>query len=455
MFKIYNTLTKTLENFSPIDQNHVKIYVCGPTVYDKIHIGNARPLVVFDILVRLLRFLYPKVTYVRNITDVDDKINQRLISEKVSLQDLTKVTIRDFKQDSAALVNLVPDYEPKATDHISEMIEMIEKLISKGFAYVNKDNVLFNVKTFSDYGNLSKRLLEDMIPGSRIEVEDYKINTGDFVLWKPSEGNIPSWESPWGKGRPGWHIECSAMSKKYLGKEFDIHGGGADLVFPHHENEIAQSRCANDTKTLAKYWVHNGYVNIDNEKMSKSLKNFITISDLLENFKGETIRYFLLQAHYRAPLNFSYKSLEEANSSLSSLYRSVKGLNVNGDPDKEILNHLKSDINSPSILSRLHYLSEQSNKGSLEAAQLLKNSSPIIGLLESTTEDWFKTNTFLQKNNDTKNKLNEKYILELIDKRTNAKSIKDFKLADEIRNLLYDQGILLEDKIDGTDWRYK
>ncbi len=455
MFKIYNTLTKTLENFSPIDQNHIKIYVCGPTVYDKIHIGNARPLVVFDILVRLLRFLYPKVTYVRNITDVDDKINQRLISEKVSLQDLTKVTIRDFKQDSAALVNLVPDYEPKATDHISEMIEMIEKLISKGFAYVNKGNVLFNVKTFSEYGNLSKRLLEDMISGSRIEVEDYKINTGDFVLWKPSEGNIPGWESPWGKGRPGWHIECSAMSKKYLGKEFDIHGGGADLVFPHHENEIAQSRCANDTKTLAKYWVHNGYVNIDNEKMSKSLKNFITISDLLENFKGETIRYFLLQAHYRAPLNFSYESLKEANSSLSSLYRSVKGLNVNGDPDKEILNHLKSDINSPSILSRLHYLSEQSNKGSLEAAQLLKNSSPIIGLLESTTEDWFKTNTFLQKNNDTKNKLNEKYILELIDKRTNAKSIKDFKLADEIRNLLYDQGILLEDKIDGTDWRYK
>jgi len=455
MFKIYNTLTKTLENFSPIDQNHVKIYVCGPTVYDKIHIGNARPLVVFDILVRLLRFLYPKVTYVRNITDVDDKINQRLISEKVSLQDLTKVTIRDFKQDSAALVNLVPDYEPKATDHISEMIEMIEKLISKGFAYVNKGNVLFNVKTFSEYGNLSKRLLEDMISGSRIEVEDYKINTGDFVLWKPSEGNIPGWESPWGKGRPGWHIECSAMSKKYLGKEFDIHGGGADLVFPHHENEIAQSRCANDTKTLAKYWVHNGYVNIDNEKMSKSLKNFITISDLLKNFKGETIRYFLLQAHYRAPLNFSYESLKEANSSLSSLYRSVKGLNVNGDPDKEILNHLKSDINSPSILSRLHYLSEQSNKGSFEAAQLLKNSSPIIGLLESTTEDWFKTNTFLQKNNDTKNKLNEKYILELIDKRTNAKSVKDFKLADEIRNLLYDQGILLEDKIDGTDWRYK
>ena len=455
MFKIYNTLTKTLENFSPIDQNHVKIYVCGPTVYDKIHIGNARPLVVFDILVRLLRFLYPKVTYVRNITDVDDKINQRLISEKVSLQDLTKVTIRDFKQDSAALVNLVPDYEPKATDHISEMIEMIEKLISKGFAYVNKGNVLFNVKTFSEYGNLSKRLLEDMISGSRIEVEDYKINTGDFVLWKPSEGNIPGWESPWGKGRPGWHIECSAMSKKYLGKEFDIHGGGADLVFPHHENEIAQSRCANDTKTLAKYWVHNGYVNIDNEKMSKSLKNFITISDLLKNFKGETIRYFLLQAHYRAPLNFSYESLKEANSSLSSLYRSVKGLNVNGDPDKEILNHLKSDINSPSILSRLHYLSEQSNKGSFEAAQLLKNSSPIIGLLESTTEDWFKTNTFLQKNNDTNNKLNEKSILELIDKRTNAKSIQDFKLADEIRNLLYDQGILLEDKIDGTDWRYK
>ncbi len=454
MLKIYNTLSKKVENFIPIDKSHIKIYVCGPTVYDKIHIGNARPLVVFDTLVRLLKFKYPKVTYVRNITDVDDKINDRLLSEKITLDDLTSKTINDFQKDSTSLNNLGPDYEPKATEHISEMIKMIEDLILKKFAYLSKGHVLFNIKKFPDYGSLSNRTLEEMISGSRVEVADYKINPGDFVLWKPSEQNIPGWESPWGRGRPGWHIECSAMSKKYLGVQFDIHGGGADLIFPHHENEIAQSRCANNSNSLANYWMHNGYVNIDNVKMSKSLKNFVSISELLNRFKGETIRYFLLQSHYRAPLNFSNNSLLEANTSLSSLYRSVENLSVNGDPDKEILTNLEDDVNTPRVFSRLHYLSEQANKGSIEAAQLLKNSSPILGLLENTSDNWFKTNSF-NEDNLSINELTRKEILELIKKRTNAKIKKNFELADKIRRSLDDQGIVLEDNADGTDWRYK
>ena len=454
MLKIYNTLSKKIEDFIPIDKSHIKIYVCGPTVYDKIHIGNARPLVVFDTFVRLLKYKYPKVTYVRNITDVDDKINDRLISEKITLKDLTDKTIYDFQKDCTSLNNLHPDYEPRATEHISEMIKMTENLILNDFAYLSKGHVLFNIKKFPEYGSLSNRTLDEMISGSRVEVADYKINPGDFVLWKPSEQNIPGWESPWGRGRPGWHIECSAMSKKYLGVQFDIHGGGADLIFPHHENEIAQSRCANNSNSLANYWMHNGYVNIDNVKMSKSLKNFVSISELLNKFKGETIRYFLLQSHYRAPLNFSNNSLLEANTSLSSLYRSVEDLSVNGDPDKEILTNLEDDVNTPKVFSRLHYLSEQANKGSNEAAQLLKNSSPILGLLENTSDNWFKTNSFNQDDLSI-NKLTKRQILELIEKRANAKTKKDFELADKIRKSLDDEGIVLEDNANGTDWRYK
>ncbi len=454
MLKFYNTLSKKVEKFIPIDKSHIKIYVCGPTVYDKIHIGNARPLVVFDTLVRLLKFKYPKVTYVRNITDVDDKINDRLLSEKITLKDLTDKTINDFQKDSTSLNNLDPDYEPKATEHISDMIKMIEDLILNKFAYLSQGHVLFNIKKFPEYGSLSNRTLDEMISGSRVEVADYKINPGDFILWKPSEPNVPGWESPWGRGRPGWHIECSAMSKKYLGVQFDIHGGGADLIFPHHENEIAQSRCANNSNSLANYWMHNGYVNIDNVKMSKSLKNFVSISELLNRFKGETIRYFLLQSHYRAPLNFSNNSLLEASTSLSSLYRSVEDLSVNGDPDKEILTNLENDINTPRVFSRLHYLSEQANKGSIEAAQLLKNSSPILGLLENTSDNWFKTNSF-NEDDLSINKLTKKEILKLIIKRTNAKIKKDFELADKIRKYLDDQGIVLEDNAERTDWRYK
>ena len=455
MLSLYNTINRKIEEFVPINSRHVKMYVCGPTVYDKIHIGNARPLVVFDVLSRLLRYIYPKVTYVRNITDVDDKINNRLISENISLNRLTKITINDFVNDCYALNNLKPDFEPKATDHINEMIVMIQILLEKKYAYVVEGNVFFNIKKYKEYGHLSNRTLDEMISGSRIEVAKIKKNPGDFTLWKPSSKEIPGWESPWGIGRPGWHIECSAMSKKYLGEHFDIHGGGADLIFPHHENEIAQSTCANSSDAMANFWIHNGYVNIENQKMSKSLKNFVTIFDLLKNFKGEIIRFFLLQAHYRAPLNYNYNILEEINNSLSRLYRSVENVEINGAPDDIILKNLMSDLNTPKAIARAHYLSEQANKGSKEASQLLKNSSKILGILESNTDEWFKTS--IEKNSFSQQRISisKTEILNLIKKRSTAKLNKNFILADEIRSKLDKMGILLEDKSDGTDWRFK
>lgn len=292
--KLYNTAERKVMVFEPVDSGNIKIYACGPTVYDFIHIGNARPLVVFDILVRLLRKKYPKVTYVRNITDIDDKINKRAFEEGISISQLTNKTIKDFHHDCDSLRNLKPDFEPKATDHINEMIEMITTLIDKGFAYLSSKHVIFSIHKYKNYGSLSGRSLEEMVSGARVDVENYKENPGDFILWKPSSSDQPGWESPWGRGRPGWHIECSAMSKKYLGKHFDIHAGGLDLIFPHHENEIAQSCCANNKDVMANFWVHNGYVNSEGEKMSKSLGNFVTIRDLLSEFNGEVIRYALI-----------------------------------------------------------------------------------------------------------------------------------------------------------------
>ncbi|MDG1982834.1 MAG: cysteine--tRNA ligase, partial [Alphaproteobacteria bacterium] len=376
---LYNTLDRKLTVFNPIDSSNVRMYACGPTVYDYIHIGNARPLVVFDVLVRVLRTLYPKVTYVRNITDIDDKINNRALEKNISISDLTEETIKNFHIDCKSLGNLKPDEEPKATDHIDEIIDMIKKLISAGFAYVSSGHVLFSVVKYNKYGALSGRSLDDMISGSRVEVAAYKENPGDFVLWKPSVESLPGWNSPWGRGRPGWHIECSAMSKKYLGDQFDIHAGGLDLIFPHHENEIAQSCCANNSDVMANFWLHNGYVTLDGEKMSKSLGNFTTINKLLLDFDGESIRYALLQGHYRAPLSFSNKTLTEAKKSLSRLYRSVDGFEINGDPDQEIMEYLYQDLNTPKALARAHYLADQANKGSKECAQQLKNSSKVLG----------------------------------------------------------------------------
>ena len=450
---LYNTLQRQLSVFQPIDPKNVRVYACGPTVYDFIHIGNARPLVVFDVLVRLLRIIYPKVTYVRNITDIDDKINKRAIEKKINISELTNETIKIFHKDAHALGNLKPDFEPKATDHISEMIEMIEKLISNGFAYVSSGNVLFAVEKYKNYGALSGRSLSEMISGSRVEVAEYKKNPGDFILWKPSSEKLPGWNSPWGKGRPGWHIECSAMSKKYLGAQFDIHAGGLDLIFPHHENEIAQSCCANKSDIMANYWLHNGYVTSDGEKMSKSLGNFATINNLLLNFRGEAIRYALMQAHYRAPLSFSHKSLDEATKSLSRLYRAVEGLEVSDEQDTQIIDNLCDDLNSPKALARLHYLADEANKGSKECAQKLKNSSNILGILCNSTDEWFKFGEINSNEAIENSAMTEKEIDELIIKRKIAKDNKEYKKADQIREQLLEKNIQLEDKPDRTVWR--
>ena len=450
--KLYNTLERKLSNFNPIDPKNIKIYACGPTVYDFIHIGNARPLVIFDVLVRVLRNLYPKVTYVRNITDVDDKINQRAKEKKISISELTNLTIKNFHDDCLSLGNLIPEYEPKATDHINEMIEMIEKLIYKGFAYVSSNNVLFSIEKYNKYGELSGRSLDDMISGSRVNIAEYKKNPGDFILWKPSSDDLPGWDSPWGRGRPGWHIECSAMSKKYLGDHFDIHAGGSDLIFPHHENEIAQSCCANNSNLMANYWLHNGYVTSNGEKMSKSLGNFTTINNLLLNSDGESIRYSLLQAHYRAPLSFGNRTVNEANKSLSRLYRAVDGFDVDGESDKEILKNLSDDLSTPKALARAHFLADQANKGSKECAQKLKNSSLILGILSNSSENWFKygNSNLINKNVSS---INDEEINKLILERKIAKENKDFIKADQIRDVLLKSNIILEDKLDMTNWR--
>lgn len=451
--KLYNTAKRKVLLFKPIDIENVRIYACGPTVYDFIHIGNARPLVIFDILVRLLRKMYPSVTYVRNITDIDDKINKRAFDEGISISQLTNETIKNFHNDCDALGNLKPDFEPKATEHINEMIEMIKTLIDTGFAYLSSSHILFSIDRYKDYGSLSGRSLKEMISGSRVDVQDYKKNPGDFILWKPSSNNQPGWESPWGRGRPGWHIECSAMSKKYLGEHFDIHAGGLDLIFPHHENEIAQSCCANNTDVMANYWIHNGYVTSNGEKMSKSLGNFVSINDLLIDFAGETIRYALMQAHYRAPLNFSKKSLIEAKKSLARLYRATEGYEVDGEIDKEIIDNVNEDLNTPKALARAHYLADQSNKGSRECAQLLKNSSKILGFLSHSSDEWFKNRNNSKSLNSTDLKITEEEINSLILERYNAKNSKNFKKADEIRENLLKFNIILEDQPGKTIWR--
>ena len=446
MLKIYNTLSKKIEDFTPIDKSHIKIYVCGPTVYDKIHIGNARPLVVFDTFVRLLRYKYPKVTYVRNITDVDDKINDRLISEKITLKDLTDKTINDFQKDCRSLNNLYPDYEPRATEHISEMIKMIENLILNEFAYLSKGHVLFNIKKFPEYGSLSNRTLDEMISGSRVEIADYKINPGDFVLWKPSEQNIPGWESPWGRGRPGWHIECSAMSKKYLGVQFDIHGGGADLIFPHHENEIAQSRCANDTDVFANYWLHNAFITMSNEKMAKSQGNILKIKDFRNKVSGQVLRLALISAHYKQPLDWNDKLLEDCQNTIDKWYN-VYLLSEN-DLDDEIIQPLYDDINTPGYIANLHKLYDKANKGDEKDKQIFNSACNFIGLLQETKEEWL---------NHKKGKvdISEEEIENKIKLRNNARANKDYKEADNIRDYLLDKGVLIEDKDGKTIWKFK
>ncbi len=454
--KLYNTLTRGKETLEPVEPGHVGMYVCGPTVYDYAHIGNARPIVVFDVLYRLLKGRYAKVTYVRNITDVDDKINARAAESGEDIGSITRRTTEAFHEDMAALGALEPDVEPRATAHIPQMIAMIERLIKAGHAYEAEDHVLFHVPSMADYGKLSGHNRAQLIDGARVEVAPYKRDPADFVLWKPSTPELPGWDGPWGRGRPGWHIECSAMSGEYLGRTFDIHGGGQDLIFPHHENEIAQSLCAHPDAGFARLWMHNGYLMVEGEKMSKSLGNYFTVRELLEASPGEAIRLALLQTHYRQPLDFTRAAIAEARATLDRLYgalRKVPGTTpqVRDDVPDAVLDALGDDLNTPLALVRLHELAGALNKAADEersrcAAELLA-AGAILGLLQQDPEAWFKWRPAGGEAVD------EGEIEALIAKRLEARAAKDFAAADRIRDDLAGRGIVLEDGAQGTTWR--
>jgi len=441
-----NNLTNKKEQFVPKDQKHIGMYVCGPTVYDDPHIGNARPLIIFDILFRLLKSTFSKVTYVRNITDIDDKIIKSSQEQKISPKELTEKVTSSFFEDCKFLNCENPTHQPKATEHIDLMVEMINQLIKKGFAYENNNHVYFEVKKFSDYGKLSNKKLEDLIAGSRVEVSNNKKNSEDFVLWKPSIKDEPFWDSPWGKGRPGWHLECSAMSKKFLGNEFDIHGGGIDLIFPHHENEIAQSRCANDTKIFAKYWVHNAFITMSNEKMAKSQGNILKIKDFRNKISGQVLRLALMSAHYKQPLDWNDKLINDCQNTLDKWYRvysaDIKSIQVS----EEILKPLYEDLNTPGYITNLHKLYESASKG--KDIEMFISACKFIGLLNEDNEQW---------ENYKKNKvsISEAEINDKIDLRNKARADKDYKEADRIRDELFDKGVLIEDKDDKTLWKFK
>ncbi len=447
---LYNTLTKMKEVFAPLDPKNVRLYVCGPTVYDYAHIGNARPYVVFDVLGRLLRHLYPKVIYARNITDIDDKIIKASKENNEDISELTQRTTRYFQDDMKALGNIPPDKEPLATEHVGEMISMIETMIEKGHAYENDGHVLFSVKSFLQYGQLSRCNHDEMIAGARVEIAPYKKNPEDFILWKPSDQHMPGWESPWGRGRPGWHIECSAMSLKYLNETFDIHGGGQDLIFPHHENEMAQSQACFGPNTFARVWLHNGMLTVNGEKMSKSLGNFITVHQLLEKMPGELVRIVLLSSHYRQPLDWNDKIVQQCKQALDRLYNALRGRSINETKEmfEPVKTALEDDLNTPLALSALHDIATRINKASTEKekddlASSLKVSASWLGLLQENPESWFKGKT----------ELDESKILELIKQRNQARADKDFQEADRVRHTLLEQGIVLEDGPNGTIWR--
>ena len=458
--QLYNTLARAKQPFEPLIPGHVRMYVCGPTVYDFAHIGNARPVVVFDVLFRLLRHVYgdKAVTYARNITDVEDKIIVRAAENGESIDDLTARTTVAFHQDMAALGALEPTIEPRATDHIPRMIDMIDRLIDEDYAYAAEGHVLFHVPAMHDYGELSRRSRDDQVSGARVEVAPYKKDPADFVLWKPSSDDQPGWQSPWGRGRPGWHIECSAMSSQHLGETFDIHGGGLDLIFPHHENEIAQSRCAQNTPFMARFWMHNGYVVVNGEKMSKSLGNFFTVRQLLEEgFPGEAIRLALLSGHYRQPLDITREKITEAKAQLDRLYgalRRAKGLQRAEDTISHgVVAALSDDLNTPEALARLHALAHELNtQGDPEQAALTKaallDSGYLLGLLQQDPEAWFRGSADGEG-------LPPEEIEMLIAARKAARQAKDFAEADRIRDALAEQGVLLEDGPQGTTWRRK
>ena len=458
--KLYNSLTRKKQVFEPIDPKRITMYACGPTVYNFVHIGNARPAVVFDTVYRVLRSLYPNVVYARNITDIDDKIINKANELSQDINVITKKYSEAYANDMQALNTLTPDKIPYATDHIPEMIDMVQTLVDKGHAYpadsqteAEKGHVLFSVPSMPNYGELSNRNIEDQEAGARVEVASYKQYAGDFVLWKPSTDSEPGWDSPWGRGRPGWHLECSAMIKKHLGDTIDIHAGGHDLIFPHHENEIAQSCCANDGKPLANFWMHNGFINIDGEKMSKSLGNFRLVNDLLKQYPGEVLRYVILSSHYRSEQNFSKELLDSAWRTLDTLYGFIRGvepqnadLNRSGDGYKALLD----DINTPVAISELYRLAKAVNQAQGEdqiaLMKELKGLADMLGLLQQDPEQWFT----LARGND---QLSAEQIEEQIQARQQAKQDRDFAKADQIRQQLLDAGVILEDSREGTKWR--
>ena len=445
----FNTLSNKKEKFVPIDINKVGMYVCGPTVYDFPHIGNARPLVVFDVLFRILKKIYGKnkVTYVRNITDIDDKIIESSKKNKKSIKELTETITESFHDDCRYLNCLDPIYEPKATEHIKEMIDMVINLLENKHAYENEKHVYFSVSSFKKYGKLSNKNSEQLVAGTRVEVSKYKKNPLDFVLWKPSAENDPGWDSPWGRGRPGWHLECSVMSEKFLGKKFDIHGGGLDLVFPHHENEIAQSCCANKTENFANYWLHNGFVTFNKDKMSKSLGNIVTINKLKENINGQVVRFALLSSHYKQPLDWNEKLIKESQNTLDKWYGQFEKIEFN-EVDSDIAEPLLEDLNTPEYISKLHSLYDESSKGSKSSKVKFLTACKLIGLLEEDKKLW-------ENFKKSKVKVDENFINQKIKDRNNARKERNYKLADIIRKELEDNGVIIEDRQDKTRWKYK
>ncbi len=460
MLYIYNSFSRKKEAFIPLDENHIRFYLCGPTVYDRIHLGNARPFVVFDAFFRFLKYLYPQVTYVRNITDIDDKIIIRAAERNIAIDELTKKTTDFYHQDLKALNILSPTVEPKATEHIDEMIEMIAKLIKSDHAYEACGHILFHVPAMTDYGLLSGLDKEAIMAGARVEVASYKKDAADFILWKPAKENEPGWDSPWGRGRPGWHIECSAMSEKYLGSRFDIHGGGNDLTFPHHENELAQSCCVHGFSAkegFAQYWMHNGMLNIKGEKMSKSLGNFFTVTEILETYQGEAVRLMLLSAHYRKPMDGSFDNLAQAKENMNRFYTALhqyQDISSQALYNENFIKVLKDDFNTPEALSIMHEITTKLNKAETKVQKRLYKGEllgcgQILGLLEQNPHQWFRW----QPLSKDKGML-EAEVEALIIKRNQAKADKNWALADEIRDQLLNNDVILEDGPKGTSWKY-
>jgi cysteinyl-tRNA synthetase len=455
--RLHNSLTRRTETFTPLDPERVTMYVCGPTVYHYVHIGNARPYVLFGLLARLLRRHYPRVVYARNITDVDDKINAAAIAAGTPIGTITDRYAAAFRADMAKLGADVPDLEPHATAHIGEIIAMCERLLADGHAYAAEGHVLFDVASYPDYGQLSRRSVDDMIAGARVEVAPYKRNPADFVLWKPSTPELPGWDSPWGRGRPGWHIECSAMAAAHLGDTIDIHAGGNDLMFPHHENEIAQSTCAHDGKMFARYWLHNGMLTFDGKKMSKSLGNVLQLHELLQQHPPEVLRYLLLRAHYRQPLDWSDDTLKQAKATLDGWYGVLRDLSEievtisDEDVPATIEAALCDDLNTPQAFAELAKLADETRRATSSedkrgAKAALLAGGQFLGLLQQDPQAWFQ-----QANAGSA--LDSSAIESLLDDRRSARAARDFKRADAIRDQLAAMGVAIEDGPQGTRWK--